>query len=121
MIQRKIEKTDLQYLDPSERAELVNAFLFSALGISDPKEVVEHPLYWDLICWCSGMVAYFAMGTEDADLMALAKILNKQIFSLHYSLPDGEPELGPNREEHKQIWIERIEGIGKHTDILKEK
>ena len=111
LLKKRIDLRDSSHLDPAERAELVNSFLFTALGIDNPEEAVKHPLYWDLICWCSQMLALFAMGVQETKLLEVAKAVNGQIMSIHYSLPDGEPELGPGRDEHEAIWYERIEEL----------
>jgi hypothetical protein len=106
----KISQRDLKHLDPSERAELVNSFIFSALAITDSRQAIEHPLFWDLLCWATNILAIFAQASEDQTTLEIVRVLNKHFYSLHYSFPDREPELGPGREEHERIWAERIEG-----------
>lgn len=110
-LQARVKARDAKHLDPTERAELVNSFLFAALGIEDPEEAVAHPLYWDLLCWCSQMLALFALGVGETDLLNIAKAMNQQIMSLHYALPEGEPELGHERDLHEQLWHERIRSL----------
>jgi hypothetical protein len=114
---KRISDRDSKHLDPGERAELVNSFIWTALGIEDPKDAIEHPLYWDLLCWCEQMLLLFAMSVEHQELLGLMKLVQKQWMSLHYSLPDGEPELGPSKEEHEKLWTERIDYLIKRLDI----
>lgn len=114
LLQAKIKKTDLAHLDPTERAELVNTFLFAALGIDNPKEAVKHPLFWDILCWALELLSLYSLeleiAGEDEHLKSLMKHLSKYIYSLHYSFPEGQPELGPSREDHRKLWNDRIEG-----------
>ncbi len=111
-LRKRVKQRDLEHLDPNERADLVNSFIFHALALEDPKDAVEHPLYWDLLSWCVEMIALYAQSLASAgetSLMVPAVDLSRMFYSLHYSLPDDSPELGPEREEHEEIWVERIE------------
>jgi len=105
----KMNETDEHHLDPGQRAELVNTFILSALGVKE----AEQPLYWDLICYSIKMLQLFAITQGEMDegnFVKLTKILGGRIEALHYSGAIGEDSfLGPEREEHEGIWVDRIE------------
>ena len=106
----RVDSTDEAHLDPAQRAELVNTFIFHALGLEDPKDVIAQPLYWDLICYNIEMLKLYAINMEDEGLVAAVKILHSFMHSAHYSGVIGEESfLGPSREEHERLWVERIE------------
>jgi len=106
----RIEHVDSLHLDPVERAELVQEFLFKALRLDGERGSVTHPLFWDLLCYASQLFNVYAIQTQDGSL-DFAKHLNSYLMSRHYSVPDDHSCLGPSREEHKQIWLDRIELI----------
>ena len=106
----RVDSTDEAHLDPAQRAELVNTFIFHALGLEDPMDVIAQPLYWDLICYNIEMLKLYAINMEDEGLVAAVKILHSFMHSAHYSGVIGEESfLGPSREEHERLWVERIE------------
>jgi len=110
--EQKVKQRDQKHLDPSERAELVNSFIFHALALDSPKDVVQHPLYWDLLCWCLEMLNLYTKNLAmvgQPELMEIMKLASRQFYGLHYSLPENSPELGPEREEHEELWVTRIE------------
>ena len=120
LLNAKIKSRDSSHLDPSERAELVNQFIFNALGLTDSKDTIKHPLYWDLLSYCVEMINLYAFAQaqssvgEDAQVfsqqfMQATKLVNNLFHSIHYSLPDGSPELGPSRKDHEDIWAKRME------------
>jgi len=106
----KVSETDEAHLDPGQRADLVNSFIFHALGLEDPKDVIEQPLYWDLLCYNVEMLSLYAVNMEDENLVNAIKLVNSYIYSVHYAGVKGEDSfLGPARDEHEKIWVERIE------------
>jgi len=105
---RRIDARDQAHLDPAERAELVHNFIFSALGIEDEKESITHPLFWDLLCYCSEMFNIYALQMDEEDTLQIAKTLSKYLYSRHYSVPDAHIILGPSRREHTKIWVQRM-------------
>lgn len=108
----KMSEMDEHHLEPKERADLVNSFIFHALGLDDPKDVIEQPLYWDLLCYCFQMLSSHAIALGDEGFLGVIKALNSYMHSIHYSGAVGEDTfLGPEREEHERIWVERIEGL----------
>jgi hypothetical protein len=111
LLEKKVAAVDAQHLDPEERAELVHAFIFQALDLSSAADFIEHPLYWDLLCYCTSMLSLWALASEDPELLVLMKTLNSHIHSLHYAFSKGSPQLGPSRREHEKIWNDRIEGF----------
>jgi len=110
----RMAQIDEAHLDPVERADLVNSFFFHALELHEPKDVLEQPLYWDLICFCFGMLSRHTVLLEDENLLLAVKHVNNFMYSLHYSGALGEEAfLGPDREAHEKIWAERIESVMK--------
>lgn len=108
----RVEQMDEAHLDPGQRAELVNTFIQHALGITEKEEGIEQPLYWDMICYCSKMLQLHGMAHSgsDPELMKLLLLINEKLEHMHYSGAVGEDSfLGPEREEHERIWVERIE------------
>lgn len=110
LVGARIATRDARHLDPSERAELFQSFLFHALDLTGPDEYIQHPLYWDLLSFCIEQISLFGSTAGDERLEQLVKILSKHFYSLHYSFPDDAPQLGLDREAHKAEWIELIEG-----------
>jgi len=112
----RMKNVDEAHLDPDQRAELVNSFIFHALGLNDPKDVIEQPLYWDLLCYCFEMLLKYAIVREDRNTLLAMKQVNSFMHSAHYSGRIGEDSfLGPDRDEHEKIWVERIEKFVKKT------
>jgi hypothetical protein len=109
--QRQIENRNKLHLDPNERADRVNTFIFMALGLDRIEDLIAHPLYWDIVCFCQEFLNAFALGSGDRDYIMLARTMNSFIYGTHYSIPDDSPQLGPNRREHDNIWAERIEAF----------
>lgn len=107
--QNQISARDVKHLTPDERAELVNSFLFHALALESPEDVIAHPLYWDIVCFCWEMLLLYAQNSGDDTLLAMMKKINNYMHAQHYSLPENAPQLGPSRDEHKKLWIKRIE------------
>lgn len=108
----KVAEMDEAHLDPGERADLVNTFIFRALGLDGPEDVIKQPLYWDLICYCFEMLSNHAVVLEDEDFLMAMKHVNNMMYSIHYAGVVGEESfLGPEREKHKQVWVERIERV----------
>lgn len=110
-LKMRIEDRDKKFLSPNERAEYVNTFIFMALGLEDAKDMIEQPLYFDLICYNFEMLNLFALGVEDEHLVKLMKVVSSHMYSTYYSLPDDHEMLGPSREEHTKLWQERIEAF----------
>jgi hypothetical protein len=108
LLRKKIAATDAKHLDPAERAELVNSFFFYALGLTNAEDMIEHPLYWDLLCYCVNFVLLFAYSAEDTELLDLMILVNNHVCSLHYAMPEGSPEFGLPRDEHTELWHSRI-------------
>jgi len=105
----RVNEMDEAHLDPGQRAELVNTFIFHALGLSR-EDTIEQPLYWDLICYNIEMISLYAVGMQDENFLAAVKVVSNFMYSTHYSGALGEDSfLGPEREEHEGIWVERIE------------
>ncbi len=112
----KMDETDEHHLDPGQRAELVNTFIFHALGLDDPKDQAGEPLHWDLMCYSFQQLSRFAIQIQDENFMLAVKQVHSFMHSLHYSGAVGEEEfLGPARDEHERIWVERIEGFVEPT------
>jgi len=106
----RVKEMDEAHLDPGQRAELVNSFIFHALGLEDPKDVIGQPLYWDLLCYNIEMLSLYLVNMEDENLLMAVKQINNFMYSVHYAGAIGEDSfLGPAREEHEEIWVERIE------------
>ena len=111
-MQAKVSEMDENHLDPGERAELVNSFIFHALGLEDPKEIIEQPLYWDLLCYCMEMLSLYAVNMEDENLILAVKYINNYMYSLHYSGEvDVDSFLGPGRIGHEDIWAGRSKRV----------
>jgi len=109
-MEARMNEVDEHHLDPDQRAELVNTFIFHALGLTDPKDVIEQPLYYDLLCYCFQMLLKYAVSIEDENFFLAMKHVNTFMHSAHYSGAIGEDSfLGPERDEHERIWVERIE------------
>ena len=102
---------DKKHLDPTERANLINTFILHSLGLNHPEDLARNPLFWDLTCYSTEMLNAFALQSGEDDMLALAKAWSNTIFSRHYSFPDGMNALGPSRDRHEQIWLERIDGV----------
>jgi len=111
----RIAYIDSLHLDPVERAEKVQEFLFTALRIDSEKGSITNPLFWDLLCYCSQLFAVYAIQIQDGSV-DFAKSMNSYLMSRHYSLPEDHPSLGPSRAEHTQIWLDRIELITEIED-----
>jgi len=116
-MKRRMDKVDKKHLSPGQRAELVNSFLFKALGLDDPKDFVQsYPLHWDIICFCQEMLNIFILqscaetDTNEKTIAALKRI-NDFTYSAHYSQPKGSPMLGPSVKEHAQQWEDRMDSI----------
>jgi len=108
----RVDEMDEAHLDPGQRAELVNSFIFHALGLKDPKDVIRQPLYWDLLCFCFEMISGYSIQMDDEGLVLACKHINGYMYSVHYSGTVGEDSfLGPEREEHEALWVEIIEGF----------
>ena len=108
----KVSEMDENHLDPGERADLVNSFIFHALGLENPKEVIEQPLYWDLLCYNMEMLSLYAVNMEDENLILAVKYINNYMYSLHYSgKVDVDSFLGPGRIEHEDTWAGRSKRI----------
>lgn len=101
---KRVEAMDAEYLSPTERANLVNTFIFNVLGFSDPKDVLENPRFWDLVCYASQILAVAGMKSGKGDLLDMSVMISNYIHSLHYSLPEDSPALGPGRESHAKLW-----------------
>jgi len=114
-IKSRMEVVDGKHLSVDQRASLVNSLIFHALGLTKPADAVEQPLYWDLICYSMEMLSIFIVqtceGTNDYKTIETVKRLNAFIYSIHYSLSDNDAMLGPGREEHEEIWLERLERL----------
>lgn len=100
----RIKRRDKAHLDPGERADLVNSFLFDALGLESVEALVSNPMLWDLVSYATEFIGLYAIQSGDEKLETLAKMWSKQIYSLHYSVPDGHEILGPDRETHVERW-----------------
>ena len=107
--QSQISARDAKHLNPDERAELVNSFIFHALALESPEEVIEHPLYWDLLCYNFEMLLLYAQSSGDDTLFTMMRKVNNYLHAQYYSLPPDAPQLGPSRDDHKALWIKRIE------------
>lgn len=111
-MEARVKEVDENSLSPSERATFVNSLIFHALGLEGAEDAVQQPLYWDLICYCMEMLNIYVvqtcMDTEDRDSIVNLKKLNSFIYSIHYSLPDDSPMLGPGKLAHTQIWGDRL-------------
>jgi hypothetical protein len=108
----KVSEMDENHLDPGGRAELVNSFIFHALGLEDPKEIIEQPLYWDLLCYNMEMLSLYAVNMEDENLILAVKYINNYMYSLHYSGEvDVDSFLGPGKIEHEDIWVRRSKRV----------
>lgn len=106
----RLDEVDEHHLDPGQRAELVNTFIQHALGLSNPKEAIEQPLYWDIMCYCFQMISHYAVQMQDEEFLLAVKQVHNFMHSVHYSGVIGEDSfLGPERDEHERIWVERIE------------
>ena len=112
----RIKEVDSIYLDPKERANLVTTLLFQALDMQDPLDIFENLLFWDLICFSTEMLNAYALQSSEEELIELAKLWNSQIYSRHYSLPEGHECLGPKRDEHEAMWMKRVERIEHRGD-----
>ncbi len=117
----RMTSTDEAHLDPGQRAELVNTFIFHALGLSEPKDAAEQPLHWDLLCYSFQMLLLYADQMQDEQFSIAMKMVDSFMHGIHYSGVIGEEEfLGPEREEHEGIWVDRIEGFMKEEGSGRE-
>ena len=107
-VRARIASRDARHLDPVERAELVNEFIFKALRLED-NDGITNPLYWDLLSYCVQMYLRYAVQVDDEILQKISAQINSDFMSKHYSVPDDHAILGPERETHKQLWKDRIE------------
>jgi len=106
----RVNSTDEAHLDPGQRAELVNTFIFHALGLDDPKDAAEQPLYWDLLCYSFQMLSLYAIQMQDEEFTLNVRQMDGFMHGIHYSgVIEEEGFLGPSRDEHERIWVERIE------------
>ena len=102
----RIVDRDSKHLSPSERAERVVSLVARNFGVENAEAFVKNPLYWDLICFSVEMLGALSLSLED-DLFTQNIILASQkVFSIHYSVEDGNEILGPSREEHEEVWDE---------------
>jgi len=105
----KMSQLDEAHLDPQDRANLINEFFALALDLDKPEDIVQYPLYWDILCFCFEMLNGFILQMEEKPVMQAAQFINNYMYSIHYSGAVGETDfLGPNREEHEKIWRDRI-------------
>lgn len=111
LVGSRMEDRDDHHLDPTERAEVVQEFLFVALGLDGPEDAVENPLFWDLISYASQVFAAYAIQSEDGEALDLAKKLSHYVHSRHYSVGDNHPILGPGKEKHLKVWVKRIKDL----------
>lgn len=81
------------------------------MDLSDVKDIIAHPLYFDLMCFCFEMLNLYGMNSQDGDLLQLMSLVNKHMYSTYYSLPDNHIILGPDREAHTKLWIDRVESL----------
>jgi len=108
----RMNSTDEAHLDPGQRAELVNTFILYALGLTDPKEAAEQPLHWDLLCYCFQMISLYAIQMQDEGFTLAVRQVHNFMHGIHYSgVIEEDLFLGPARDEHEKIWVDRIEGL----------
>lgn len=107
LIQRRIEIRDTRTLNPSERADLVNTFIFHSLGLTSPQDVVKNPLFWDLVCFACEFMNLTAKTLDDPLFLELQKQVNGFIYQMHYSLPEGDDAINLSKEDHRKIWETR--------------
>lgn len=108
----RIEKRDEKHLDPAERTRYVQAVLFTALGLKDPDDILDQAVtIWDILCFCTEYIGFYAVVIGEERLLTLAKAWSREIYSIHYSLPDDHEALGPDRETHEEDWQRVIERI----------
>lgn len=111
LMQRRIRERDLNHLPPEERAHRFKTFVFEALGKDLAEEKLDPPLLWDLICFANEVMGVTMIGSQDEEMIAVQKIVSNYIYSVHYSLPDNDPALGPNSLEHDQLWMDRTKAV----------
>lgn len=119
-LEATVRERDSWNLSPEERANLINTYFITKLGedLIDPKNgQVKGPEFWDLICYSVNLVSAFAISLEEEMLTRLARAISNHIYSMHYSLPKGHEYLGPQRDEHHDRWMSRINPPG-HTDLM---
>jgi hypothetical protein len=105
----KLAQLDEAHLDPQDRANLVNEFFALTLDLEKPEDIVQYPLYWDILCFCFEMLNGFILQMEDKNVIRAARFINDYMYSIHYSGEVNETDfLGPSREDHEKIWAERI-------------
>lgn len=120
ILNERVRDRDSKHLDPSRRAELIFNILFQSLGMKNPSDAISQPLFWDICCFSAEVINLLAMNMEDGMTTALARSLNNHIYSLHYSLPEGEPPLGPKKEIHEERLLKvlsKITGKGEDNGI----
>jgi hypothetical protein len=112
----RVEARNEAHLAPNERAELVNTLMFHALGIDDPSDMITHPLYWDILCYCCEMMNLYASQVGSENMLKAQKYINAEFYSHHYSVPDDHAILGPGKKIHRAIWNARL-GIENIPDL----
>lgn len=108
LVKKRIAARDASHLSPEERAELVLTFIYAALGLDNTRDLIHQPLYSDLMYFALNMLNMHSISIQDEDLIDMMKAVNSHMYATHYSLPEDSPALGPSRDEHKEIWEERI-------------
>jgi hypothetical protein len=104
MRKTRMEERDKLHLAPDERAQIITGALAEIFGITDAESFVQNPFYWDMVCFSIEMLGAFAISSEDDHTRTLARSLSQQIYSIHYSVPDGHEILGPERDTHSAQW-----------------
>ena len=103
-----IAARDKAHLTIDERATFVNTLIFQALGLTSVKDSITQPLYWDLLCYCLGMVNLYTQNIGSEVELQAQKIVSNMFYAHHYSVPDDHRLLGPTRAEHESLWQARL-------------
>lgn len=89
-----IEKVDALWWSPEERATGIHNLLANELKRMEARgEPI--PSDWDKLCYHIESIAMLSVGVGDTDLITMAKMLVKWLYTQHYNAPEriyGKPD-----------------------------
>lgn len=107
----RVNSVNEDYLEPEARADYVNSLFFHALGLHEPSDMIEQPLYWDLVSFSIHFIGHWAQVSQSEDIINLVRAINSYFYSMHYGFDSNHPALGPGVEAHRKIWKDRLEKL----------
>ena len=105
---KRVDNFDKLFLDPAERADLVNTLICTMLNPENPSKSVS--FYWDLICFSLETLNLYTKSFCDDEIISIMRAINNQIYSTHYSFPQDHIYMIP-REDHKEFYNRILEAM----------